>query len=76
MYNSIVSKVKELIDKGKLGNIVSANVLCWLYKHKAYYNEKWRVSKGGGPLGINLVHDIDMICYLLGSIKYVQAFTS
>ena len=75
-HNSIVSKVKDIINKGKLGNIVSANVLCWLYKHKAYYNEKWRVRKGGGPLGINLVHDIDMICYLLGSIKYVQAFTT
>ena len=34
-HNSIVSKIKELIDKGKLGKIVSANVLCWLYKHKA-----------------------------------------
>ena len=75
-HNPMVSKVKALIDKGKLGNIVSANVLCWLYKHKAYYNEKWRISKGGGPLGINLVHDLDMICYLLGSIKFVQAFTS
>ena len=75
-HNSIVSKVKDVINKGKLGKIVSANVLCWLYKHKAYYKEKWRVSKGGGPLGINLVHDIDMICYLLGSIKYVQAFTT
>ena len=50
--------------------------MCWLYKHKDYYKEKWRIKKGGGPLGINLVHDIDMICYLLGSIKYVQAFTS
>ncbi len=75
-HNSIVSKVKSIINKGKLGNIVSANVLCWLYKHKSYYKEKWRVSKGGGPLGINLVHDIDMICYLLGPIKYVQAFTT
>ena len=75
-HNSIVSKVKNVINKGKLGNIVSTNVLCWLYKHKAYYKEKWRVNKGGGPLGINLVHDIDMICYLLGSIKYVQAFTT
>ena len=75
-HNSIVSKVKNIINKGKLGNIVSANVLCWLYKHKQYYKEKWRVSQGGGPLGINLVHDIDMICYLLGPIKYVQAFTT
>ncbi len=75
-HNSIVSKVKKIINSRKLGKIVSVNILCWLYKHEAYYNEKWRVNKGGGPLGINLVHDIDMICYLLGDIVYVQAFTS
>ena len=73
-HNAIVSKVKTIIRSGKLGNIVSANVLCWLYKHKEYFKESWRTSRGGGPLGINLVHDIDMICYLLGSIRYVQAF--
>jgi len=75
-HNSIISRVKEIINSGKLGKIISANVLCWMYKHKTYYKEKWRVKKGAGPLGINLVHDIDMICYLLGDIKYVQAFTS
>ena len=75
-HNFIVSKVKKIIESEKLGKIISANVLCWLYKHKSYYKEKWRVSKGGGPLGINLVHDIDLICYLLGPIEYVQAFTS
>ncbi len=75
-HNAIVSKVKTIIRSGKLGNIVSANVLCWLYKHKEYFKEFWRTSRGGGPLGINLVHDIDMICYLLGSIRYVQAFTT
>ena len=72
----IINKVKTIIQSKKLGKIVSANILCWLYKHKKYFNEKWRVSEGGGPLGINLVHDIDMICYLLGPVKYVQAFKS
>ncbi|MBD1152872.1 Gfo/Idh/MocA family oxidoreductase [Pelagibacterales bacterium SAG-MED22] len=75
-HNAIISKVKTIIRSGKLGNIVSANVLCWLYKHEEYFKESWRTSRGGGPLGINLVHDIDMICYLLGSISYVQAFTT
>ncbi len=75
-HNSIITKVKNIINKGKLGNIISANVLCWLYKHKEYYKENWRIKKGGGPLGINLVHDIDIICYLLGQIQYVQAFTT
>ena len=75
-HNSIVSKVKKIITSKKLGTIVSANVLCWLYKHKKYFNEKWRTKKGGGPLGINLVHDIDMMCYLLGPVKFVQAINS
>ena len=75
-HNSIINKVKRIIQSKKLGKIVSANILCWLYKHKKYFNEKWRVSEGGGPLGINLVHDIDIICYLLGPVKYVQAFKS
>ena len=75
-HNSIVSKVKDVVSSGKLGTIVSVNILCWLYKHKEYYKETWRTSKGAGPLGINLVHDIDLICYLLGPVQFVQAFTS
>jgi len=75
-HNSIVTKVKKQIDSGSLGKIVAANVMCWLYKNKDWYKEKWRIKKGGGPLGINLVHDIDLICYLLGPITHVQATTS
>ena len=75
-HNSIASKVKDIVSSGKLGTIVSANILCWLYKHKEYYKETWRTSKGAGPIGINLVHDIDLICYLLGPVQFVQAFTS
>ncbi len=75
-HNSIATKVKNKITKGKLGKIVSVNVMCWLYKNKEWFKEKWRVKKGGGPLGINLVHDIDLICYLLGPIEYVQASSS
>ena len=75
-HNSIVTIVKKRIDSGKLGKVVTANVMCWLYKNKDWYKEKWRTRKGGGPLGINLVHDIDLICYLLGPVKFVQAATS
>ena len=50
--------------------------MCWLYKNDDWYKEKWRIKKGGGPLGINLVHDIDLICYLLGPVTHVQATAS
>jgi predicted dehydrogenase len=75
-HNALTATIKKKIESGKLGKIISANVMCWLYKNKQWYNEKWRIKKGGGPLGINLVHDIDFICYLLGPVKYVQATTS
>ena len=75
-HNSMATNVKKKIDSGKLGKIVSVNIMCWLYKHKEWFKEKWRIKKGGGPLGINLIHDLDFICYLLGSVKYVQATTS
>ena len=75
-HNNIISKVKNKINKGQLGKIVVANIMCWLYKNKDWFKEKWRVKKGGGPLGINLVHDIDLICYLLGPVKLVTASTS
>ena len=75
-HNSMTTAIKKKIISGKLGKIVSVNVMCWLYKHSGWYKEKWRIQKGGGPLGINLVHDIDFICYLLGPVKYVQSMTS
>ena len=75
-HNTIVAKVKKQIDSGNLGKIVAANVMCWLYKNDDWYKEKWRIKKGGGPLGINLVHDIDLISYLLGPVTHVQATAS
>jgi len=75
-HNQIISKVKNILSSKKLGKVVSANVLCWFYKHKEYYKTKWRTKKGGGPLNINLVHDLDIVCYLLGTVKYAQAFKS
>ena len=50
---------------------------CWLYKTKDWYIKKNGVLKKEEVLlGINLVHDIDLICYLLGPITHVQATTS
>ncbi len=75
-HNPISKVAKQEIDKGTLGKLISVHGICWLYKPDDYFSEKWRTRKGAGPLGINLVHDIDLLCYLLGPIKTIQAITS
>lgn len=65
-FSSKVQKLKEIIDSGKLGNIVGVNLLWMLAKHHAYYEEAWRLKDGGGPLLINGIHEIDTVRYVTG----------
>ena len=47
----------------------------WL-KPDDYFDVKWRRQRGGGPILINLIHDIDLMRYLFGEIESVQAQSS
>ena len=74
-HNKIIKKVKEKIKSGDLGKIVATQATCWLFKPDNYFNS-WRKSLAGGPVLINLVHDIDLMRYLIGDIDCVQSFHS
>ena len=45
----------------------------WVTKPDEYFDVAWRLAKGGGPVFLNLIHDIDLFRYLLGEIVSVQA---
>lgn len=74
--NPLVRRARMLIDEGVLGTPVSATVLCTWYKPASYFEASWRRERGGGPVLINLIHDIDLLRYLLGDIVSVQARAS
>ena len=68
-------KAKNTIDSGQLGRLVASHSMCWLFKPDDYFNS-WRKSVSGGPVLINLAHDIDLMRYLIGEIESVHSFES
>lgn len=75
-HNPIVRRAREIVQSGRLGTLVAANAFATFYKPDAYFDVPWRRHAGGGPVLINLVHDIDIMRFLLGEIVEVQAQTS
>jgi predicted dehydrogenase len=75
-YNPIMRKARALVRDGVLGRPVTATVMCTWLKPRDYFDLAWRRQKGGGPILINLIHDIDLMRHLYGEIDSVQALTS
>lgn len=65
----------EAISSGSLGDITAINRMWTAFKTEDYFNSTttWRREKGGGAVLINLIHDIDILHYLLGPISRVHA---
>lgn len=59
-------KIREIVDSGRLGDLINVHFMWVLKKHDAYYEVPWRVAPGGGPLLINAIHDIDDLRYATG----------
>jgi predicted dehydrogenase len=75
-HNAILKTAKEIIQSGKLGNMITANVMSTFLKPDNYFEMAWRREKGGGPILINLIHEIDLLRFLFGQIKKIQAVSS
>ena len=75
-HNPIMRKAKAIVASGALGRPVTATVMCTWLKPRDYFDVAWRRQAGGGPILINLIHDIDLMRHLYGEIESVQAFAS
>jgi predicted dehydrogenase len=72
-HNPTMQKAKEIIDSGRLGKVIVANAMFWLFKPDDYFDIGWRRQAGAGPVFLNLIHDVDNLRYLFGDIVAVQA---
>ncbi|MDD1780756.1 Gfo/Idh/MocA family oxidoreductase [Enterovibrio sp. ZSDZ35] len=77
MHSPIIKRTREIIDSGAIGQIVATHGSAMFYKPEDYFvAAPWRTKTGGGPILINLIHDIGNLRYLCGEIVAVQSMAS
>jgi predicted dehydrogenase len=78
LHSPILHKAVETVKSGILGPIVGVIGSAAFYKPEGYYDgaNAWRKEPGGGPLLINMIHEVGNLRAMVGEIVAVQAFAS
>jgi predicted dehydrogenase len=79
-HGSIMAKAVEVVQSGVLGKIVTIVGTTLFYKAESegYFDPPftWRREPGGGPVMINMIHEVGNMRALAGDIAEVHAFAS
>jgi 3-oxoadipate enol-lactonase len=76
-YSSTLKAAKRVIESGELGRVVTIMGSAQFYKPDSYFEQSaWRKQPGGGPILINLIHEMDNLRYLCGELESVHAMAS
>lgn len=72
-----VATLRSLLGEGRIGGLVGVSAIWAVYKPDAYFKiAPWRTQPGGGPILINLIHEIDFLRFSVGEISSVSAILS
>jgi len=76
-HSPIMAKAKQVVDSGQLGRLVAVTGSAMFLKPDHYYDDApWRREPGGGPILLNMIHEVHNLRMLCGEIVAVQAFAS
>jgi predicted dehydrogenase len=76
-HSPIMAKAKEVVDSGVLGRLVAVMGSATFLKPDHYFAEApWRREPGGGPILLNMIHEVHNLRTLCGEVVAVQAIVS
>ena len=76
-HSAILDVACGIVASGELGPIVAVMGSAMFYKPDDYFDAgPWRREAGGGPILINMIHEIGNLRAMVGEIVAVQAFAS
>ena len=75
-YHPQAEVAREMVQTGKLGDVLLVSGVWGVRKHDEYYGQAFRRTREAGPVMINIVHDIDMLRHVVGEIDLVSAMLS
>lgn len=77
-YNPPIQAIKSVLDENRLGKIFSVQLNCFWNRNFEYYTQSdWKGTKklDGGTLFTQFSHFIDLLYWLFGDVKNVEAMT-
>lgn len=73
-HNPLIGEARSLVRGGALGRLIAASMMWTLLKPAEYFRVGWRSRRPqGGPILINLIHELDILRYVCGEIRQVYA---
>jgi predicted dehydrogenase len=76
-HSPILAKARQVVASGALGRLVAITGSAMFCKPDHYFVEApWRRQPGGGPILLNMIHEVHNLRMLAGEIVAVQAIAS
>jgi len=75
-HSPIIAKARDLVQSGALGRLTAVSATWLARKPDGYFDAAWRREAGGGPVLINLIHDVDTLRFVAGEIADVHGMIS